>query len=74
MGRPSRISSLSGDGKVDPRDVIQAQLEVLRQNLVRCRAAVENPGVDAKLRGRVAARFDKEVTHLEAEYKTLKGR
>jgi hypothetical protein len=55
-----------------PCDAIQAQLEVLRQNLIRCRLAVDNPGIDAKLRGRVAARFDKELTRLEAEHKTLK--
>ena len=55
-------------------DMIRDQLELLRQNLMRCKETIGNSAVDAKLHGRVAARFDKQLAQLEARHKTLKGK
>jgi hypothetical protein len=52
--------------------MIRDQLELLRQNLMRCKETIGNSAVDAKLRERVSARFDKQLAQLEARHKTLK--
>jgi hypothetical protein len=57
-----------------PHDAIEAQIELLREELIRCRKTIDSTGIDAKFRGRVAARFDKEVTRLEASNAALKAK
>jgi hypothetical protein len=52
--------------------MIQDQLELLRQNLMRCKETIGHSAVDIKLRERVAARFDQQLAQLQAAYETLK--
>jgi hypothetical protein len=56
------------------RSVIQAQLEVLRQNLGRCRKTLKNSDIDTNLIERVANRFHKEFAHLGRECDALETR
>jgi hypothetical protein len=42
-------------------DVIEGQLEVLHRNLTRCKKTIGISAVDAILRERVAARFNKQL-------------
>lgn len=54
-----------------PRDLIQAQLDVLRLELARAERAVQSPDIDEPLRRRVLPRFDKELKRIESRRDAL---
>ncbi len=58
---------------MEPGRVLQAQLEVLRLDLVRSRKAAEAADVEPALRDRVAARFDAELSRLVDRVDALKA-
>ncbi|MCU0896357.1 MAG: hypothetical protein MUC55_02535 [Burkholderiales bacterium] len=58
---------------MDAKKAIRIHLDVLRQGIGRARDALELPVLDAKLSGRVAARFDRELTRLAAAHSALQG-
>ncbi|MCE9658963.1 MAG: hypothetical protein K8R60_10415 [Burkholderiales bacterium] len=58
---------------MEPGRILQAQLEVLRLDLVRSRKAAEAAEVEPELRNRVAARFDVELTRVLGRVDALKA-
>jgi hypothetical protein len=50
---------------MDARDLLLGQLDSLKQELGRCRRAVDSKDIDARLRARVGARLDTAITTLE---------
>jgi hypothetical protein len=54
-----------------PPDVLKAQLDSLRQELVRAKRSSDSADLESALRIRVAARFDTELTRLEKRAETF---